>query len=167
MVTPQNGSRVAIAELLGGTATDSKNKALKFQQEKDTSIPTFTAKGKDKQVYGFSLADIVATVTVSPETDLKALRKKGFPVAKEDAKRIDQEIKDEKKAARDQKKAARKKAVADGTMTEAQAETEEKAEEEAEKEEKEAEEGKEETTTTEDANPTLKPEEKSTGRRAR
>ena len=99
MVTPQNGSKVAVAELLGGTATDGKNKALKFEQEKDTSIPAFTAKGKDGNTYGFSLADIVATVTVSPKTDLKALRRKGFPVDKDEAKKLDQEIKEEDKAA--------------------------------------------------------------------
>ena len=90
MVTPQNGSKVAVAELLGGTATDSKNKALRFQQEKDTSIPAFTAKGKDGNIYGFSLADIVATVTVSPEDRSKALRKQGFPVTKDEAKQADQ-----------------------------------------------------------------------------
>ena len=99
MVTPQNGSKVSVAELLGGTATDNKNKVLKFEQEKDTSIPAFTAKGKDGSVYGFSLADIVATVTVSPKTDLKALRKQGFPVDKAEAKKIDEEIKKEKKEA--------------------------------------------------------------------
>ena len=125
---PQNGSKVAVAELLGGTATDTKNKTLKFEQEKDTSIPAFTAKGKDGNTYGFSLADIVATVTVSPKTDLKALRRKGFPVDKGEVKKLDQEIKEEDKAA--------------GVAT-------------AEEEE-----------TEEDANPTLKAEEKS-GRRAR
>ena len=99
MVVPQNGSKVAVAELLGGTATDTKNKTLKFEQEKDTSIPAFTAKGKDGNTYGFSLADIVATVTVSPKTDLKALRRKGFPVDKNEAKKLDAEIKEEDKAA--------------------------------------------------------------------
>ena len=99
MVVPQNGSKVAVAELLGGTATDSKNKALKFEQEKDTAIPAFTAKGKDGNTYGFSLADIVATVTVSPKTDMKALRRQGFPVDKNEAKKLDQEIKEEDKAA--------------------------------------------------------------------
>lgn len=128
MTIPQNGSKVAVAELLGGTATDTKNKTLKFEQEKDTSIPAFTAKGKDGNTYGFSLADIVATVTVSPKTDLKALRRKGFPVDKNEAKKLDAEIKEEDKAA--------------GVATE---------EEDAE----------------EDANPTLKSEEKSGGRRAR
>lgn len=125
---PQNGSKVAVAELLGGTATDNKNKALKFEQEKDTNIPTFTAKGKDGNTYGFSLADIVATVTVSPKTDMKALRRQGFPVPKEEVKKLDQEIKEEDKAA--------------GKVVE-------------------------EEETEEDANPTLKPEEKSSGRRAR
>jgi hypothetical protein len=161
MVTPQNGSKVAVAELLGGTATDSKNKALKFEQEKDTSIPAFTAKGKDGNVYGFSLADIVATVTVSPKTDVKALRKQGFPVSKEEAKQADQEIKEEKKAAKEARKKAREDAKKAGTMTEAEAERQEKEEEEAEKEE-----NKEES---EDANPTLavEKEESSRGRRAR
>ena len=120
---PQNGSKVAVAELLGGTATDSKNKALKFEQEKDTSIPSFTAKGKDGNVYGFSLADIVATVTVLPKTDVKALRKQGFPVTKDEAKQADQEIKEEKKAAKEARKKARKKQVKNGTLTEAQAES--------------------------------------------
>ena len=165
---PQNGSKVPVAELLGGTATDTKNKTLKFQQEKDTSIPTFTAKGKDNQVYGFSLADIVATVSVQPEPNLKEQRKQGWPMPKEDAKKADDEIKQEKKAAKDARKKAREDAKKAGTMTEAEADRQEKEEEEAEKEEagetKDKDKDKEET---EDANPTLKPEEKSSGRRAR
>lgn len=130
---PQNGSKVAVAELLGGTATDGKNKALKFEQDKDRSIPSFLAKGKSetgsKRLYGFDLTDVLVTVTVSEEPNLKALRRKGFPVDKNEAKKLDAEIKEEDKAA----------GIAAGTEEE----------------------------ETEDANPTLKAEEKSGGRRAR
>lgn len=131
MVKVQNGQLVPLSQALNGQLDDNKDKKLKFEQEKDVTIPSFTAKGKDKQVYGFSLADIMVTVTVSPEPDMKALRRKGFPVDKNEAKKLDAEIKEEDKAA--------------GVTTGAE------AEEEAE----------------EDANPTLKAEEKSTGRRAR
>ena len=34
MVVPQNGSKVAVAELLGGAATDSKNKKLSSNRRK-------------------------------------------------------------------------------------------------------------------------------------
>jgi outer membrane biosynthesis protein TonB len=164
MVTPQNGSKVAVAELLGGTATDSKNKTLKFQQEKDTSIPAFTAKGKDGNTYGFSLADIVATVTVSPEVNKKELRKQGFPMPKDEAKEADNAIKEEKKAAKEARKAAREDAKKRGVMSEAEAERQEKEEEEAEKEEKEQEETKE---SSEEEKPSAGLRESSSGRRGR
>jgi hypothetical protein len=164
MVTPQNGSKIAVAELLGGTATDSKNKALKFQQEKDTSIPAFTAKGKDGNTYGFSLADIVATVTVLPEPNKKELRKQGFPLPKDEAKQADNEIKEEKKAAKEARKAAREDAKKRGVMSEAEAERQEKEEEEAEKEEKEQEETKE---SSEEEKPSAGLRESSSGRRGR
>jgi hypothetical protein len=166
MVTPQNGSKIAVAELLGGTATDSKNKALKFQQEKDTSIPAFTAKGKDGNTYGFSLADIVATVTVLPEPNKKELRKQGFPLPKDEAKQADNEIKEEKKAAKEARKAAREDAKKRGVMSEAEAERQEKEEEEAEKEEQE-EQKQEEESTAGLRSSNKEEEEPSRGRRAR
>ena len=161
MVKVQNGQKIPLTQLLGGQIEDNKDKKLKFEQEKDVIVPSFTAKGKDGFVYGFHLGDIVATVTVTPEVNKKELRKQGFPLSKEDAKEADNAIKEEKKAAKEQRKKARQEQVKNGTLTEAQAESQEKEEEEAEKEEE-----KETKEETEDANPTLKPEEKS-GRRAR
>ena len=159
MVKVQNGQLVPLSQALNGQLDDNKDKKLKFEQEKDVNIPSFTAKGKDKQVYGFSLADVMVTVTVSPEVNKKELRKQGFPLPKDEAKQADNELKEEKKAAKEARKKARQEQVKNGSLTEAQAESQEKEEEEAE-----AEETKEET---EDANPTLRVEEKSSGRRAR
>lgn len=160
MVKVQNGQLVPLSQALGGQLDDNKDKKLKFEQEKDVNIPTFSAKGKDKQVYGFSLADIMVTVTVSPEPNLKEQRKQGWPMPKDDAKKADQEIKEEKKAAKEARKKAREDAKKAGAITEAEADRQEKEEEEAEKEES----GE---SSEEDANPTLQASEKSSGRRAR
>ena len=151
MVTVTNGMQVPISVLLAGGAQDAKGRSVKFEQEKDTNLPVYTSKRKDGGVISFTIPDnAMATVTVQEKTDLKALRKQGLPVPKDDAKKLDEEIKkDELKS----KAAAR--AAAKGI-------SEEEAEREVVKEEKEAEAEKEESgegaaTEESEENPTLAP----------
>ena len=90
-------TKVTLNEALSGAITDAKGKAVKFKPVKDTDPPRYEGKGTDKITYGFALGDQLVDVTATPTTDLKALRKKskGFPVPKNEAKKIDEEIEKE------------------------------------------------------------------------
>ena len=128
MTTVTNGMSVPISVALAGGLQDEKGRNIKFERAKDTNLPVYESKRKDGGLVSFTIPEnALATVTVQEKTDLKELRKGKFPVPKDEAKKLDEEIKkDELKS----KAAAR--ATAKGI-------SQEDAEKEVVKEEKEAE----------------------------
>jgi hypothetical protein len=85
---------VTMDQALSGAITDDRGKPVKFKQVEKSEPPRFEGNGSDGRVYGFQAGDSLVTVTASSKTDLKELRRrsKGFPVNKDEAKKIDDEI---------------------------------------------------------------------------
>ena len=134
MVTVTNGMSVPISILLAGGAQDAKGRNIKFEQEKDSNIPVYTSKRKDGSIYSFTFPDNAnATVTITESSNLKEQRRKGFPVPKDEADKLDKEIKEE-----DLKAKAAAKAAATGKSLEDAEKEVVKEEREAEAEQKEA-----------------------------
>ena len=135
MVTVTNGMSIPISVLLAGGAQDAKGRNIKFEQEKDSNIPVYTSKRKDGSIYSFTFPDNAnATVTVTESSNLKEQRRKGFPVPKDEADKLDKEIKEE-----DLKAKAAARAAATGKSLEDAEKEVVKEEKEAEAEQKEAE----------------------------
>lgn len=96
MVQVSTGANTIITmnEALGGAITDDKGKPVKFKQVEKSEPPRFEGKGSDGRTFGFQAGDALVSVTASSPADLKNLRRqsKGFPVPKDEAKKIDDEI---------------------------------------------------------------------------
>ncbi|HEX2471758.1 MAG TPA: hypothetical protein VHJ59_03300 [Nitrososphaera sp.] len=85
---------VTMDQALSGAITDDRGKPVKFKQVEKSDPPRFEGNGSDGRVYGFQAGDALVSVTASSKADLKDLRRrsKGFPVNKDEAKKIDDEI---------------------------------------------------------------------------
>lgn len=96
MVQVSTGANTIITmdQALSGGITDDKGKPVKFKQVEKSEPPRFEGKGSDGRTFGFQAGDALVSVTASSPTDLKDLRRrsKGFPVPKDEAKKIDDEI---------------------------------------------------------------------------
>src|SRR5262245_19334449 len=146
MTVVTNGMSVPISVALAGGLQDEKGRNIKFEKSKDTNLPVYESKRKDGGLVSFTIPEnALATITVQEKPDLKALRKAGMPVPKDEADKLDKEIKEE-----ELKSKAAARAAAKGI-------SQEDAEREVVKEEKEAEAEKEsanEEMATEE-NPTV------------
>ena len=96
MVQVSTGANTIITmdQALSGAITDDKGKSVKFKQVEKSEPPRFEGKGSDGRTFGFQAGDALVSVTASSPADLKALRRqsKGFPVPKDEAKKLDDEI---------------------------------------------------------------------------
>ena len=96
MVQVSTGANTIITmdQALSGAITDDKGKSVKFKQVEKSEPPRFEGHGSDGRTFGFQAGDALVSVTASSPADLKALRRqsKGFPVPKDEAKKIDDEI---------------------------------------------------------------------------
>ena len=96
MVQVSTGANTIITmdQALSGAITDDKGKSVKFKQVEKSEPPRFEGKGSDGRTFGFQAGDALVSVSASSPADLKALRRqsKGFPVPKDEAKKIDDEI---------------------------------------------------------------------------
>ena len=96
MVQVSTGANTIITmdQALSGAITDDKGKPVKFKQVEKSEPPRFEGKGSDGRTFGFQAGDALVSVTASSPADLKALRRqsKGFPVPKDEAKKLDDEI---------------------------------------------------------------------------
>ena len=81
-------------QALSGAIIDDKGKPVKFKQVEKSEPPRFEGKGTDGRTFGFQAGDALVSVTASTPADLKNLRRqsKGFPVPKDEAKKLDDEI---------------------------------------------------------------------------
>src|SRR4030095_1241 len=151
MVTVTNGMSVPISVALAGGLQDEKGRNIKFERAKDTNLPVYESKRKDGGLVSFTIPEnALATVTVQQKTDLKALRKQKLPVPKEEAEKLDKEIKEEELKAKAAARAAEKNISREDAEREvikedkeAEAEREEAANANANESEKEAEAEKE------------------------
>ena len=96
MVQVSTGANTIITmdQALSGAITDDKGKSVKFKQVEKSEPPRFEGKGSDGRTFGFQAGDALVSVSASSPADLKALRRqsKGFPVPKDEAKKLDDEI---------------------------------------------------------------------------
>ena len=96
MVQVSTGANTIITmdQALSGAITDDKGKPVKFKQVEKSEPPRFEGHGSDGRTFGFQAGDALVSVTASSPADLKALRRqsKGFPVPKDEAKKLDDEI---------------------------------------------------------------------------
>ena len=85
---------ITMDQALSGAITDDKGKSVKFKQVEKSEPPRFEGKGSDGRTFGFQAGDALVSVTATSPADLKNLRRqsKGFPVPKDEAKKIDDEI---------------------------------------------------------------------------
>jgi hypothetical protein len=93
-VSPGATTIITMEEATSGAIKDDKDKPIKFEQVKDTNPPRFEGKDSDGNTYGFETGGALVSVTRNARVDLKALRKqsKGFPIPKEEAQKLDEEI---------------------------------------------------------------------------
>jgi hypothetical protein len=153
MVTVTNGMSVPISVALAGGLQDEKGRNIKFERAKDTNLPVYESKRKDGGLVSFTIPEnALATVTVQQKTDLKALRKQKLPVPKEEAEKLDKEIKEEELKSKAAARAAEKgisREDAEREVVKEEKEAEAEREESAgETEEKEREEEKENPTVS-------------------
>ena len=113
MVQVSTGANTIITmdQALSGAITDDKGKSVKFKQVEKSEPPRFEGKGSDGRTFGFQAGDALVSVTASSPADLKALRRqsKGFPVPKDEAKKLDDEIAKERGEAEGGKTRPKKK----------------------------------------------------------
>lgn|SRR5262245_4467736 len=93
----QNGQIVTLEQALSGTLQDAKGNKLNFEQVKDTVPPVYEARPKERTVkepsiYRFQVGDAVVSIQAVTELSLKEQRKLGYPVPKDKAKSLDEEI---------------------------------------------------------------------------
>jgi hypothetical protein len=96
MVQVSTGANTIITmdQALSGGITDDKGKPVKFKQVEKSEPPRFEGHGSDGRTFGFQAGDALVSVSATSPADLKALRRqsKGFPVPKDEAKKLDDEI---------------------------------------------------------------------------
>ena len=96
MVQVSTGANTIITmdQALSGAITDDKGKPVKFKQVEKSEPPRFEGHGSDGRTFGFQAGDALVSVSATSPADLKALRRqsKGFPVPKDEAKKLDDEI---------------------------------------------------------------------------
>jgi hypothetical protein len=97
MPTPTPGGTLRISSDRAFTdLTDGNGQPLKFEEKKD-SKGDFEAKGSDGNLSSFSIKGAIVEVNTTAAVDNKELRRRfpGIPLPKEEAKKIDSEIKKE------------------------------------------------------------------------
>ncbi len=97
MVTPSVGAAIQIPLNRLDTVTDGLGKKLNFKEQKEGS-GILEAKGKDGNTFYADTKDVLVTITAVAAIDNKEARKRnpGTPIPRDEAKKIDEEIKKEK-----------------------------------------------------------------------
>jgi hypothetical protein len=103
MVKVTNGFRMSVDQLLSGTLEDDNGKPVQFEKD---SASSYTGKGSDGRLYSFSMAGMMTSVMVSPVEDKKEMRKRGIPLPKAEAQKLDKEIEEDEKRAREAREKA-------------------------------------------------------------